>query len=68
MQITVKHLAIGAALLLSAMPLAARSQDVAENLKGTGEVVITSGGGTWEEAQKKAFFDPFTRDTGIKVV
>lgn len=68
MQITVKHLAIGAALLLSAMPFAARSQDVAENLKGTGEVVITSGGGTWEEAQKKAFFDPFTRDTGVKVV
>lgn len=37
-------------------------------LKGSGEVVITSGGGTWEAAQKKAFFDPFTRDTGIKVV
>jgi putative spermidine/putrescine transport system substrate-binding protein len=37
-------------------------------LKGSGEVVIQSGGGTWEAAQKKAYFDPFTRDTGIKVV
>ncbi|SEJ91161.1 putative spermidine/putrescine transport system substrate-binding protein, partial [Sinorhizobium meliloti] len=46
MQTTFKHFAFGAALLLSAMPFAARSQDVAENLKGTGEVVITSGGGT----------------------
>ncbi|MDE4589043.1 hypothetical protein [Sinorhizobium meliloti] len=42
----VKHLAFAAALLLSAMPFAAQSQEVLENLKGTGEVVITSGGGT----------------------
>lgn len=38
------------------------------SLKGTGEVVITAGGGTWEAAQKKAYFAPFERDTGIKVV
>lgn len=43
------------------------AQDLSR-LKGTGEVVITSGGGTWEAAQRKAFFEPFTRDTGIKVV
>ncbi|MCG8273330.1 polyamine ABC transporter substrate-binding protein [Aquamicrobium sp. NLF2-7] len=55
-----------AALMLA--PLAAHAEDIPENLKGSGEVVITSGGGTWEEAQKKAFFEPFTRDTGIKVV
>ena len=46
----------------------AAADEVPANLKGTGEVVITSGGGTWEDAQRKAFFDPFTRDTGIKVV
>jgi len=68
MNTRVRNLAFGAALLLSAVPFAAQAEDVAENLKGTGEVVITSGGGTWEAAQKKAFFDPFTRDTGIKVV
>lgn len=32
------------------------------------EVVITVGGGTWEAAQRAAFFEPFTRETGIEVV
>ncbi|UCI32028.1 polyamine ABC transporter substrate-binding protein [Mesorhizobium sp. B4-1-4] len=68
MQATTISFAFSAALFVSALPGAAQAQDVPNNLKGTGEVVVTSGGGTWEEAQKKAFFDPFTRDTGIKVV
>jgi putative spermidine/putrescine transport system substrate-binding protein len=70
-----KHLTFRAPLIalaafwgLSAFAVSASAQDVPENLKGSGEVVITSGGGTWEDAQRKAFFDPFTRDTGIKVV
>src|SRR3546814_4567761 len=46
----------------------ASADEVSENLKGSGEVVITTGGGTWEEVQRKAFFEPFTRDTGIEVV
>lgn len=54
------------AITLAAAPLWAGT--IPENLKGTGEVVVTSGGGSWEEAQRKAFFDPFTRDTGIRVV
>lgn len=62
------NFAAGAAALLLTLPLAAQAQEIPENLKGTGEVVITSGGGSWEEAQKKAFFEPFTRDTGIKVI
>ena len=68
MKATIVSFALSAALLLSALPFAAQAQEIPKNLKGTGEVVITSGGGTWEAAQKKAFFDPFTRDTGIKVV
>ncbi|MGE0237819.1 MAG: ABC transporter substrate-binding protein [Parvibaculaceae bacterium] len=62
--------ALAAALVLTALSPAptAFADDQLDKLKGTGEVVITSGGGTWEEAQRKAFFDPFTRDTGIKVV
>ncbi|RUX37535.1 extracellular solute-binding protein, partial [Mesorhizobium sp. M4A.F.Ca.ET.050.02.1.1] len=68
MRVTKTYLALSAALLLVALPFAAQSQQIPENLKGSGEVVVTSGGGTWEAAQKKAFFDPFTRDTGIKVV
>jgi putative spermidine/putrescine transport system substrate-binding protein len=60
---------VAAVLLFSVFGVtAALAQETPEKLKGTGEIVITSGGGTWEEAQKKAFFDPFTRDTGIKVV
>ena len=59
--------ALLAAAALSTVP-GAFADDQLEKLKGTGEVVITSGGGTWEEAQRNAFFDPFTRDTGIKVV
>ncbi|MDQ0562957.1 putative spermidine/putrescine transport system substrate-binding protein [Rhizobium mesoamericanum] len=68
MSIKTTSLGIGAALLFSAMTAAAYADDVAANLKGEGEVVVTSGGGTWEAAQKKAFYEPFTRDTGIKVV
>ncbi|MDW9924844.1 extracellular solute-binding protein [Sinorhizobium meliloti] len=63
-----KRLALRAALLLAAFPIAAQSQDIPENLKGTGEVVVASYGGAWEAAQKLAYFEPFTRDTGIKVV
>ncbi|MDX8457039.1 ABC transporter substrate-binding protein [Mesorhizobium sp. VK9D] len=65
---TKTYFALNAALLLLALPFAAQSQQMPGNLKGSGEVVVTSGGGTWEVAQKKAFFDPFTRDTGIEVV
>jgi putative spermidine/putrescine transport system substrate-binding protein len=58
-----------AALALTLFEISmAVAEEVPDKLKGSGEVVITSGGGTWEEAQRKAFFDPFTRDTGIKVV
>lgn len=31
------------------------------------EVVITSFGGTFQEAQRKAFFEPFEKATGIKI-
>jgi putative spermidine/putrescine transport system substrate-binding protein len=37
-------------------------------LKGSGEVMILTTGGTWEAAQKKAYYEPFTKATGIKVV
>jgi len=47
---------------------AANADEDLSRLKGSGEVVVTSGGGSWEDAQRKAFFEPFERDTGIKVV
>lgn len=39
-----------------------------ERLKGTGEVVFDSIRGTLDAAEKKVFFERFSRDTGIKVV
>ncbi|AZO54368.1 ABC transporter substrate-binding protein [Mesorhizobium sp. M8A.F.Ca.ET.208.01.1.1] len=61
-------IAISTALGWSIVAPSAWAQTVPENLKGSGEVIVTSGGGAWEAAQRKAFFEPFTRDTGIKVV
>ncbi|HSE94396.1 MAG TPA: hypothetical protein VLD61_00800 [Methylomirabilota bacterium] len=34
---------------------------------GRGEVVVCTWGGTYVEAQRKFFFDPFERETGIRV-
>ncbi|ANP90104.1 hypothetical protein [Rhizobium leguminosarum] len=68
MNTSVLAIAISTALGWSIVATSAWAQTVPENLKGTGEVVVTSGGGAWETAQRKAFFEPFTRDTGIKVV
>jgi putative spermidine/putrescine transport system substrate-binding protein len=32
-----------------------------------GTVVVTDGGGSWGEAQKRAYYEPFEKATGIKV-
>jgi putative spermidine/putrescine transport system substrate-binding protein len=34
---------------------------------GTNELVVTSYGGAFQEAQRKAFFEPFEKETGIKI-
>jgi putative spermidine/putrescine transport system substrate-binding protein len=36
--------------------------------KGSKQVIMASYGGTTEEARKAAFWDPFTKDTGIRVI
>ena len=41
---------------------------VLKDLKGSGTVAVYDGGGSWGEACKRAFFDPFERETGIKVI
>lgn len=38
------------------------------SLKGSGQVMVYDGGGAWGEAQRKAYFEPFTKETGIEVV
>jgi putative spermidine/putrescine transport system substrate-binding protein len=39
----------------------------AQTLRGSGEVVVCTWGGSYTESQKKAFFDPFEQETGIRV-
>jgi putative spermidine/putrescine transport system substrate-binding protein len=43
-------------------------QAALDNAKGTKQVIMASYGGTTEEARKAAFWDPFTKDTGIRVI
>jgi putative spermidine/putrescine transport system substrate-binding protein len=47
-------------LLASALSRPARAQ-------GSGEMVVCSWGGKYAAAQKTAFFDPFEKDTGVRV-
>lgn len=42
--------------------------EIPANLKGTGEVRVISWGGTFQDAQRLAYFEPFERLTGIKVI
>ncbi len=65
---TASTLAVCAAILMSGLPTISQAEEIPDNLKGTGEVVVATAGGAFEEAQKKAWFEPFTRDTGIKVI
>lgn len=46
---------------------AMKPEDVPEKLKGSGEVVAVSFGGAYQEAQRKAYFEPFTELCGITV-
>jgi putative spermidine/putrescine transport system substrate-binding protein len=57
-----KTLAAGAGVL--AAPAIVRGQT---SVKGTGEVRVASLGGSFEEAQSRGVFQPFEKDSGIKV-
>jgi putative spermidine/putrescine transport system substrate-binding protein len=54
---------IGAATVAVGTPAQAAS-----SLAGSGSVNVYDGGGSWGAAQKAAYFDPFEKETGIKVV
>src|SRR5437867_4229653 len=41
---------------------------VPAGMKGSGQVVVTSWGGIGTDGQRVAFYEPFTKLTGIKVV
>lgn len=41
---------------------------IAKDLKGSGEVVVFDGGGSWGEAKRIVYFEPFEAETGIRVI
>ncbi|MFV0475349.1 MAG: ABC transporter substrate-binding protein [Pikeienuella sp.] len=55
-------------LSLGAAALAAPALIRPAGAQSGGEVVYATWGGSWEEAMKKAWFEPFTQATGIKVL
>jgi putative spermidine/putrescine transport system substrate-binding protein len=57
-----------AAALIGPRAFAAAAAADLTPLKGTGQVIVSTWGGSYTDAQTKAFFDPFTKATGIKVV
>ena len=67
---------LAAAMAAPAFPTMAYGQDVAlpefenipESWKGSGEVVVVTWGGVGTDAQRKAWYEPFERLCGIKVI
>ena len=74
--------ATAGAMFAAGMPLIASAQEssptaalplpeiteIPENLKGSGEVRVASWGGTFQDAQREAYFLPFQELSGITVV
>lgn len=44
------------------------ASSAAGDLRGTGSVVVYDGGGAWGAAKRAGYFEPFERETGIKVI
>lgn len=72
--------AAASAMFAAGFPLVASAQDaspvpvalpeitsIPDNLKGTGSVTVASYGGTFQDAQREAYFKPFEQLSGIKV-
>ena len=56
--------AAGAGAVASNFP----RSSLGKTLSGSGTVVVYDGGGAWGDAKRKAYFEPFEKETGIKVV
>src|SRR5215831_3383598 len=59
--------ALGVAMSAGGLTAALGSRRAPAQTKGSGEVVVCTWGGSYTESQKKAFFDPFEQETGIRV-
>lgn len=67
-----RRTALGAGLSMPFISTRARADPpdvpaLAEKLKGSGELRIATFGGFMQEVQKKAYFEPFEKLSGIKV-
>ncbi len=58
----------GGELLAADAPALPEITSIPAKLKGTGSVRVCSYGGAFQEAQRKAYFEPFERLSGIKVI
>src|SRR5215470_3044164 len=60
---------IGPSLALAAdAPVLPEITSIPEKLKGSGTVRVCSYGGAFQDAQRKAYFEPFERLSGVKVI
>lgn len=50
-----------------AQPVLPELTSIPDGLKGTGEIRIATFGGTMQETQRRAYFEPFEKHAGIKV-
>ena len=53
---------------LAAAPSLVATPAFAQSLRGTGEVVVYDGGGAWGDAKRIALFEPFEKESGVKVI
>jgi len=51
-----------------AQPVLPEMTTIPDKLKGTGEVRVVSYGGSFQAAQRRAYFEPFEKLSGIKVI
>jgi len=61
------RLGVGASALPALLTSVFGRRADAQPLRGSGEVVVCTWGGSYAEAQKKAFFEPFEKESGIRV-
>jgi putative spermidine/putrescine transport system substrate-binding protein len=59
--------ALGAGVATVGASLALDRRSAHAQAAGSGEVVVCTWGGTYTEAQRRFFFDPFERETGLRV-
>lgn len=58
---------VKAALLLLSMGMVAACGSGGSSAKGSGQLVFVGAGGSYQAAQQKAFLEPYSKSTGVKI-